>query len=164
MDDASIEDEIVRLRCLDYSAYAIAKTVGVSQKRVQNVLDRENERHAASREQMRQQKRLELAWLKRPLKRRMEADEASGRGVSREDIAVILKVIEQERRLDGLDAPVQLDVRTVEAMSDDDLQKELSRYGVNVKQLAAPTATPATEAVADAEFEVKTASTEEPTP
>jgi hypothetical protein len=137
-DFNGIAEEVVRLKCLDHNNLYIARTLGISYTLVTKILEREVKAYQVEREQMRHQANMELNWLKKPLKEKYERDAKNPKGVSREDAVALLKIIERQHRLFGLDEPMKVDVKhTIEELSDDELNKQLQLHGIDVKQLPA---------------------------
>ena len=127
-DFNGVRDSIVRLRCLGNSYETIAKTLGITYKAVKVLLDSEFKDRFQKREEIKLQTVMQLDYLIRPLLERFEET------IDRRDAEAIVKIIDRKCRLLGLDEAVKVDVRQVEALTDDELEKELARHGV-VKQL-----------------------------
>lgn len=148
-DYNGVRDSVVRLRCMGFGKERIAKELGLAYKKIDYILRSEFQNRFADREELKQQTAFQLDWLARPL---MEKYEAAGLDADRRDAEAILKIIERKCRLLGLDEAVKLDVRQVEQYSDEELDRELSRYGI-VKQLTVEPGPPQLpETVPDADF------------
>lgn len=155
-DFNGVAEEVVRLKCLDHSNTYIARVLGIAYNTVVKILEREYKANSANREQMRETAKMELNWLKKPLKEKYERDSKTDKGVSREDAVALLKIIERQHRLFGLDDPVKVDVKhSIEDLSDDELNKQLQLHGIEVKQLPAAKIEEQVpvDFVADAEYE-----------
>jgi hypothetical protein len=111
--------EIVRLRCRGMGVKAIAQAIGMRKEHVERVLRSEFEERLGNRQRLIEDTALQLNTIQAQLYAKWEE-----RG-DRKDAELCLKAIEQKRKLFGLDAPVKVDVRQVEEMSEEEILKEL---------------------------------------
>jgi len=128
-DHNGIRDQVVKLRCMGYSYAAIAKSLDITYKQVKALIDSEFKERFENREELKLQTAMQLDWLVRPLMEQFEST------IDRRDAEVIVKILDRKARLLGLDEAVKVDVRQVESMTDEDIEKELARYTGTVKQI-----------------------------
>jgi hypothetical protein len=157
-DFTDIRDDVVKLRAKGYGVDRISKMLGLSKKRVDNIIHSEFVARFGNRQEMIVQTAMTLNMLMRPLLDKFEKDAEAGRP-DRRDVETVLKVIDTKRRLFALDAPVKMEITHIEQLSDEQLNAELAKFGLTTATLATiPAALPAatkaaeTESITDAEY------------
>lgn len=146
-------DRIVELAGRGFSAHYISQATGVAYKTVQRLLRSEFVERNSKRQDTVQAHAQTLNWLKLKVTERIHK---SGANWDRRDCELLLKVLEREAKVFGVDAPTQHqhDINvTVEDLSEEDLLSQLAAAGYAL-QITPPVRQLPTPVVADdAEFE-----------
>lgn len=141
-------DRIVELRARGYSQAVIAKQVGLSVATVAKILKQEFGERNSSRQDLIDEQKATLNWMKKKITDRIHKDGAKW---DRRDAELLLKFEERVAKLVGLDQPVKHDVAvTFEDISDAELVEQLAAHQIFVQLPAVPKALP--EPVEDAQF------------
>lgn len=148
-------DNVIKLSALGYGVDRVARMLGISVKLATSIRNSHFKKHHANRQEMVAQVAMTLDLLLRPILLKYEKDSEAGHP-DRRDVETALKVLETKRRLFALDQPIQLAITHFDEMSDEVLNRELGRLGINVPQLPVATSEPEKSDVeiVDAEFEV----------
>lgn len=150
-DFNGLRDSVVKLRCLGNSYTVIAKTLNISYKQVQTIIDSEFKDRFENREQLRLQTAMQYDFLIRPLLEKFDTT------VDRRDAETIAKLLDNKARLLGLNEATKIEVKhKVEELTDEELEKELARHNVVIQVVPAtdnalPEHLP-TEDISDADF------------
>lgn len=143
-------DKIVDLLGRGFSVAYAAKVVGKSPETVRKIARSEFVERNASRQQVIEAHDQTIHWLKMKVTKRMH--EAGDRW-DRRDAELLLKIMDREAKLKGVDAPTTTNVNvTVEDLSDADIISQLSAAGYQLQVPTPPKALPEPTQVDDAEF------------
>lgn len=141
---------IVELAGQGHSQIYISKAVGLDVKTVGRILKSEFSERNANKQLIVQAHAQTVQWMKLKITSRITE---SGNNWDRRDMETLLKVLDREAKVFGIDQPTQHDVNvTVEQLSDDDLVKQLAAEGIVVQLPTPPPLKALPEAVIDAEF------------
>lgn len=142
-------NEIVKLRVRGETQAVIAAKVGLSVATVGKVLREEFHARAAVREDLIATHKFELDWMRQLVKDRIVD---RGDGWDRKDVELVLRLMESERKLFGLDQPTKIDVNHLDAATDEELAEECRRFGIPTALPPAPTVPADPELIPDAEY------------
>ena len=155
-----LRDQVVDLLGRGFSVTYTAKALGRPWKVIAELARSEMEERFSKREQIKQSHAFQITWLKKQLVDAIEGKKAAGKDFNRKDCELLLRLLEREARLFGLDSPIQVEHKEVDQFSDEELRAELARHGVSMKLLGpAVEPLPEPDPVPDAEW----TPTEEPT-
>lgn len=153
-DYSNLHEEVIRLRITGKGIANIASCVGVSVTKVKAILDEEFVSRYKNRQSMIDKAAMQLDFILAPLIKKYEKDALVGKP-DRREAETMIKIIESQRRLFGLDSPTKVDMVHYDAMDEEALNEELRRFGVKTIPKALPPAILSSEPVSDADFTVK---------
>lgn len=164
-DWSGLRDQVVDLLGRGLSINYISKAVGRPWKMVAEIARSEMEERFKNRDQIKLSHAMQLSWAKKKLTDAIADKEREGKDFNRKDLELLLKALDQEARLYGLNAAAQVEVRAVDQFSDEELRVELERHGVQMKQLTPhQPPPPESELIEEAEFETAADETTPPQP
>lgn len=131
-DFNGINDGIVNDYATGASISEIALKYGVSETKVRGLLRREFEKAYGSRQDVVHQNAATLQWAKRKL---IERVKKMGDGFDRKDLELLVRCLERESRLLGLDAPTKVETKAIEQWTDEELLEECRRNGIPVESV-----------------------------
>ena len=145
-------DRIIDYAGRGFSGQYIAKATGLPKVLVYRILKSEYIERHNNRQAIIESQDQTIRWLKLKITNRIHKAEDSW---SRQDAELLLKLMEREAKLHGLDAATQHQHQVnvvVEDLTDDEVIKQLRAEGLEIKQLAPAQPAPVEKPAEDAEF------------
>jgi hypothetical protein len=143
-------DKVVDYAARGYSGVYISKATGLHVNLVYFILKDEYQKRCSSRQALIQAQDQTINWLLKKITERIHKGEDKW---ARQDAELLLKLMERQSKLHGLDQPLQHQVSvTVDEMSDEEVIKQLRAEGIEIKQLPPAAIVPKETPAQDAEY------------
>lgn len=147
-------DQILALYAQRYPISYIAQALGRSNGFISRILHSEFSERNANRQQIVLAHQQTLSWLVHKATKRIEA---AGDKWDRRDAEHLLKLLEREARLFGLDQPTKIEAKVeYENVTSEEIVEQLASYGIQVTFPSLPPASPLLpEHVEEADYKVR---------